>query len=56
MKYYKSIRSLHLNYTWKGVYIWLKGRKRSGRRGIQRIFHEPEIVEQEQKSIAQGNM
>lgn len=55
MKYYRAVESLHLNYTWKGVYIWLKGRKRSGRRGWKRLLDEPEIVEQEQQAIAEGN-
>ena len=55
MKYYRAFKSLHLNYTWKGVYIWLKGRKRSERRGWKRLFDEPEIVEHEQQENADGN-
>jgi hypothetical protein len=51
----EAVRALRLNYRWRGVYIWLKGRKRrSGLRGWQEILREPERVIQEQHAFADG--
>ena len=52
----EALRALRLNYTRRGVYIWLKGRKRrSGLKGWQRVLREPEVVRNEYESIAEGN-
>jgi hypothetical protein len=51
-----AIRSLRRNYTWKGVWIWLKGRKRStGRRGITMVLLDPAKVIANSEAAAAGN-
>lgn len=55
MKRLAAIRALRLNYTWRGVYLWLKGRKRStGERGIVTVLRDPERVIQQQHAAADG--
>ena len=51
----EAIRALRLNYTRRGVYVWLKGRKRGGQRGWRRLWEEPEMVRDGQEAIAEGN-
>jgi hypothetical protein len=49
----EAIRALRLNYTRRGVYVWLKGHKRrSGLKGWQRVLREPARVIEEQHAIA----
>jgi hypothetical protein len=50
----EALRALRLNYTRRGVWIWLKGRKRSGRRGWQRLWQDAQWVRDEQRAIAEG--
>jgi hypothetical protein len=51
----RAIRALRLNYTRRGVWVWLRGRKRrSGLRGWQEVLREPERVTREQHAIAEG--
>ncbi len=51
----RAIQALRLNYKWRGVYLWLKGRKKStGERGWRQVWSDPEKVIQEQHAIADG--
>jgi hypothetical protein len=50
-----AIRALHLNYRWRGVWRWLKGRQRStGQRGWVRVLRDPDGVIAEQQALAEG--
>lgn len=51
----EAIRALRMNYTWKGVYVWLRGRKRDGRHGWRLLWEDPEMVRYGQEAIAEGN-
>lgn len=51
----EAIRALRLNYTRRGVYLWLKCPTcQSGLKGWQRVWSEPETVRNEQQAIADG--
>lgn len=55
----EALRALRLNYTRRGVYVWLRGSQRRfpgnvRRRGWQRVLHEPARVANEQHAIAEG--
>lgn len=55
MRQLAAIRALRLNYRWRGVYRWLRGRhRRSGLRGWQRVLRDPESVIREQHANAEG--
>lgn len=50
-----AIRSLRMVYTWRGVFLWLKGRKRTtGQRGIVAVLRSPEKVTDEMHALAEG--
>jgi hypothetical protein len=50
-----AVRALRLNYTWRGVFVWLKGRKRStGQRGFVVVLRDPARVVIEQHAVAEG--
>lgn len=52
---YRAVRSLRMNYTWKGVWLWLKGRKRStGKRGITMVLRHPDKVIAQSEATAEG--
>lgn len=56
MRQIRAIRALHMNYSWRGVYIWLRGRKRpTGKRGWRMVLREPERVIERYEAIAEGN-
>lgn len=51
----RAIRALRWNYRWRGVWIWLKGRKRStGLRGWQMVLRDPRGVIDQQRAAAEG--
>lgn len=55
----EAIRALRLNYTRRGVCVWLKAPQRPfpgnvRRRGWQRVLHEPERIIVEQHAVADG--
>jgi hypothetical protein len=51
----RAICALRLNYTRRGVWLWLRGRKRStGERGWRQVWREPQKVIEQQEAIAEG--
>jgi hypothetical protein len=51
----QAVRSLRMNYTRRGTWLWLKGRKRStGERGWRRVWADPQSVIDAQNAIAEG--
>lgn len=55
MKQLRAIQALRMNYTRRGVVVWLKGRGRhTGLRGWQVVLRYPELVINEQQAIAEG--
>lgn len=53
----EALSALRLNYTWRGVWIWLRGRKRStGERGWRQVWREPQKVIERQQAISEGNL
>jgi hypothetical protein len=56
LKRIDAIRALRLNYRWRGVWIWLRGRNQryGGRRGWRVLLTDPERVIRDQDAIAEG--
>lgn len=55
MKRLRALRSLRLNYTRRGCWVWLRGTHRvTGLKGWQMVLRTPERVEQEQHALADG--
>lgn len=51
----EAVRALRMVYTWRGVFLWLKGRKRStGQRGIVAVLRAPAKVTAEAHALAEG--
>jgi hypothetical protein len=52
----QALRALRLNYTRRGVWVWLRGRKRStGERGWRMVWRDPQRVIERQEQAANGN-
>lgn len=52
---WRAFRSLRLNYTRRGVWVWLRGTHRGARmKGWRLLWEQPERVEQEQHALADG--
>lgn len=56
MRQLRAIKALRLNYTRRGVLVWLRGRKRhTGKRGWHLVLFSPSRVVAEQEALAEGN-